>query len=1085
MTINENVIVIVCLNSLKRYLLALGLIMCILIIPLQLQAQQSSKKTIKGQVTNAIGEPVVATVTESGTTNGMITDAEGNFTLQVGSNAVLEVSSMGYEQQKINIDKLKTGFLKIVLEEDVKSLDEMVVIGYGTTKRSEFTGAANVVDMEKMRKTPVKTFAEGLAGRAAGVQVYSEDGQPGAESNIIIRGASSMTQSNQPLYVIDGIPIDDFEQAALNPNDIESMSILKDASSTSIYGARGTNGVIIITTKKGTVGKPTLILNSSIGIHTASKKIEVMSPYEYIKYQLEFAPTSTEGNYLYDGLTLEHYRDVAPVDFQDYLFRSALAQDYSITMRGGTDATKYIASLSATLQDGVIINSGDNRYQGRLSLDQTVNERLKVGLTVNYTDVLSHGAPVALGSTGDGTLSLTNYLFITAWGYRPIAGKDSTDFLVEDIDPLYNTLRVNPIISTENENRKRSRNILLGNMYLNYEIIKDLKLRVQAGIRKSGLRAENFFNRKTTRGRDIPTNINGVNANVVHADNVLLNNDNTLSYRFNINKTHRFDLLLGHSISKATGMRYGFTSTFIPSEELGMSGMDEGIIKDPVAIPTDNVGISYFGRLTYNYKSRYIFSSTLRRDGSSRFSKQNRWGYFPSASLAWNITNEKFMRPLRHYVSRARLRTSYGITGNNRVSDFAYLAGLNMSSFRGSYSFNNGTPNEGMYQVSMQNDALRWESSPQADIGLELGLFKNRIKITLDVYEKLTKGLLMNVDMPANAPVSRVFMNSGEIRNRGWEFELKTVNIRTNNFSWETDFNISHNRNKIIKLANNQNVIYSSVRFNPLFNMPAYVSKVGESMGQFYGFVHDGNYQLTDFEWTDKVTGEPIDPSIINSENIQDYYYMLKDDLPTNGSGVLRSNISPGDIKYKDFDGDLEITSEDRKVLGSPFPLFIGGCSNDFVYKNFDLNVFLQWSYGNKLLNANRLILEGNATNLPSWNQYASYINRWTPENPTNDNFRAKGQGPTAYSSRIIEDGSFLRLKAIAFGYSLPERWIKRVNIQQLRLSLSANNLITWTKYSGLDPEVSTRNTSILTQGFDFSPYPRNKAVTFSLNITY
>lgn len=1085
MKINKNAIFCLC-SSLLRNQIATGLILLILCaFPLQLQAQQTSQKTIKGRVTNTTGEPVVATVTEFGTTNGMITDAEGNFTLQVGSNAILEVSSMGYEKRQIKT-KSRTEFLNIVLEEDVQLLDEMVVIGYGTTKRSEFTGAANVVDMDAIRKIPIKTFAEGLAGRAAGVQVYSEDGQPGAESNIIIRGASSMTQSNQPLYVIDGVPIDDFEQAALSPHDIESISILKDASSTSIYGARGTNGVIMITTKKGTLGKPTLILNSSLSFHNASKKIDVMSPYEYVKYQLEYARGPATESYLYDGLTLEDYRDVEPFDFQDYLFRTAKVRDYSISMRGGTDVTKYNASLSATFQDGVIINSGDNRYQGRFSLDQTVNNKLNVGLRVNYTDILGHGAPIALGSAGDGsTASLTNYLFITAWGYRPISGKDSTDFLLEEDDPLYENLRVNPFISTKNEYRKRSSNILFGNIRLNYEIIKDLTLRVQGGIRRRNIKNENFFNSKTTRGRDLPSNVNGVNANVVNVDNILLNSDNTLSYKFNINKIHRFDLLLGHSVSKSTGMRYGFTSTFLPSEEMGMSGISGGILKYPISIPTNNAGVSYFGRFTYNYRSKYIFSSTLRRDGSSRFSKKNRWGTFPSASFAWNITNEKFMRPLRHYVSQARLRASFGITGNNRASDFAYLAGLDVSNIRGAYSFNNATPNEGMYQVSMQNDDLRWESSPQTDIGLELGLLKNRIRVTVDVYEKLTKGLLMNVNMPANAPAPRAYMNSGEIQNRGWEFELKTINVKTNNFRWETDFNISHNRNKILKLANNQDVLYSSVRFNSLFNMPAYISEVGKGMGLFYGLVHDGNYQLTDFEWTDKITGEAIDPSVINSENIQDYNYMLKDDIPTNGSAIARSSISPGDIKYKDFDGDLHITSEDRRVLGSPFPLFIGGCSNDFMYKNFDLNIFFQWSYGNKVLNANRLILEGNATQLPSWNQFASYINRWSPENPTNENFRARGQGPTAYSSRVIEDASFLRLKAISLGYSLSERWIKRVNIQQLRLSLSASNLITWTKYKGLDPEVSTRNTSILTQGFDFSPYPRNRSVAFSLSITY
>lgn len=873
-----------------------------------------------------------------------------------------------------------------------------------------------------------------------------------------------MTQSNSPLYVIDGFPIDDLDQAALNPNDIESINILKDASSTAIYGSRGTNGVVVIVTKKGKAGKPTINLNSSLGFQKISNKMEIMSPYEFLKYSMERNPGFTNSYYLYDGKTIEDYRNVQGIDFQDHLFRTAKVNNHTFSIRGGTEATKYAASISAYLQDGILENSGYNRYQGRLSLDQTVNNKLKIGLMANYSDILNYGAPVAVGSTGDGQLTLSNYLFVTAWGYRPVAGRDSADFLNEEVDPLYADMRLNPILSNKNEYRKSPSNIIIGNVYADYSITKDLLLQVKGGITRTTGRNEAFFNSKTTRGRPYTLNVVGVNANVANFDLTVLSSENTLKYKKVFNKVHSVDGLIGYSMQTVKGFRNGFQSIFIPSEELGMSGMDGGLIQNPITAPTDYASVSYFGRLNYGYKARYMFTAALRRDGISKFAKENRWGYFPSAAFAWNLSNEEFMKTLV-FVSTAKFRVSYGVTGNNRVNDFAYLPGLTVSSFNPAYSFNNGTPSAGMYQTSMENRKLRWESSPQTDFGVDLGFIKNKIKITFDIYKKLTKDLLMNVDMPSNAPVGRIFMNSGEIENKGWELELNTTNLKTRSFTWETSFNISQNKNKVIRLADDQTVLYSSVQFNSQYNMPAYISEVGRPMGQFWGLIHDGNYQYSDFD------------------NPEEGVYVLKPGVTTNG--MQRIQIKPGDIKYKDLNGDSVVNSLDRAYLGSPFPKLIGGLMNDVRYKNFDLNIFFQWSYGNKLLNANRYILEGNSTQMEAMNQFASYSNRWTPDNPTNKNFRAGGQGPLAYSSRVIEDGSYLRLKALTVGYSLPNTILKRINIQQARFSLSGSNLITWTNYSGLDPEVSVRNVSILTQGFDFSAYPRNKVITIGLNVTF
>ncbi|MBL7734225.1 MAG: TonB-dependent receptor [Chitinophagaceae bacterium] len=1019
-------------------------------------------RSVQGVIYEESSSAVVqgASIAVKGTNRAVTSGPDGSYRIQAANSETLVFSYVGFQTFEVRVGDKEN--INVTLSKKTSSMDEVVVVGYGTVKKTDLTGSVSTVNMNDMLKAPVVSFAEALAGRAPGVQVSSQDGQPGVGMDIVVRGATSMTQSNAPLYVIDGFPIEDIEQASLNPQDIESINILKDASASAIYGSRAANGVVVIETKRGKIGKPVVSVNGSLGFQRLTRTMELMNPYEFVKYQFERNPTAA-AIYFNNGKTLESYKDQKSIDMQDHLFRDAQTQIYDVAVRGGNDQTKYSLSGSVYGQDGIILNSDYKRYQGRFSIDQKINNKAKIGAIINYSNLLTNGAPIALGSTGDGQLTLSNNLFFTAWAYRPVAGNDSIDLLEAFEDPQYVDLRLNPIVATQNNYIKRTSSVLSGNVYLDYSFTNNLVLSVKGGVTHTNSRNDAFYNSRTNRGRPYSLNIRGVNSDVRDVESSVLSNENTLTYKKTFNSVHNLTALAGFSMQQVKSFTHGYSSMNIPNEALVMSGIDEGTPYALTSLFTENGLVSYFGRINYGYKSRYLLTATFRGDGSSKFAPGNKWGYFPSAAFAWNIHNESFMESVS-FLSNAKLRITHGLTGNNRVGDFAYMPGLVTSSTAAVYPFNNATPNIGARATSMGNSQLKWETTAQTDLGMDLGLLKNRIEITVDWYRKITTDLLLNAQMPGNAGFTSAWMNIGKIENTGWEFGLNTLNVSAKSFSWTTGFNISFNRNKVLELVNDEQERFTNVQLQSQLNMPAYVSRIGEPMGQFWGLIHDGNYQYEDFD------------------NPSQGVYTLKATVPDNGAP--RAGIKPGDIKYKDLNGDLTVNSEDRAVIGSAVPKHIGGFVNNFTYKNFDLNVFFQWSYGNQLLNANRYFLEGNLTQTDAMNQFASYIDRWSPENPTNKNFRAGGQGPIAYSSRVIEDGSYLRLKTLSIGYNIPASAIRKMKINQVRIHASGNNLLTWTNYSGMDPEVSVRN-SVLSPGFDFSAYPRGRTITFGLNVQF
>ena len=1035
-----------------------GIVMLLmLLLSFSDQALSQQLKSITGTVLEA-GQPLPGvTVRVKGTNRGTTTLANGKYSIQAASNETLVFAFLGMVTQETVVGNRST--VNVTLQVSSASLGEVVVIGYGTVKKPDLTGSVGVVPMDDMMKAPVGTFAEALAGRVAGVKVNASDGQPGGGINIVIRGAGSLTQSTAPLYVIDGFPVENPDPASINPEEIESMTILKDASSTAIYGSRAANGVILIQTKRGSVGKPVVNFSSSYGIQEMPKAMEVMSPYEFIKYQTELNPlTATTRAFFAGGKTLEDYKSVAGVNFQDYVLQQGAIQNYNLALRGGTDQTKYSISGSLFDQIGSIINTGLNRYSGRATLDQNISNKIKAGVTVNYSGIKQYGQVINQGAVTQG--NPTAFALARAWLYRPISPNPNDDLLADAVDDdalNASDFRVNPFIDLQNQHSFNITNLVETNGYLSYEINKNLNIQSNAGIRHNKLTLERFYNSKTAQGGPSPNNVNGVNGSISNLFSNSFSNETTLNYKKTFKKDHTITGLGLFAINSNNSNTKGYAGRLLPNENLGMDGLEEGLAFNPVSSSSVNTMASYAGRLDYNYKSKYIVTGTFRADGSSKF--REHWGYFPGAALAWNMHKEGFFAKLLPGVSTSKIRSSYGSNGNNRVGDFDTYARL-LQSVNG-YSFNNGTPIASNSVSSIGNPDLAWEKVTTIDLGYEIGILKDRVILEMDLYRKTTENLLLNAILPSSTGFGSAVKNIGKLRNDGLEFTLNTVNVQTKDFSWESNLNISFNKNKVMELTRGQRSLTSNSDYVSQFNKPLYVAEIGKPAGMMIGFIWEGNYQYSDFD------------------NPSPGVYILKPSVPTNGA--VRNTILPGDIKYKDINGDGIMNDADLTFIGNGQPIHTGGFSNNFNYKAFSLNVFFQWSYGNDIYNANRLIMEGNSNGWANINQFASYSNRWTPENPTNANYRTRGQGPIGFhSSRVVEDGSFIRMKTVSLNYNLPAKLIKTAYLSNLSLNVSAQNLITWTNYSGMDPEVSTRNNT-LTPGFDYSSYPKSPTIAFGI----
>ncbi|WP_264526347.1 SusC/RagA family TonB-linked outer membrane protein [Flavobacterium sp. N502536] len=854
--------------------------------------------------------------------------------------------------------------------------------------------------------------------------------------------------------------------------DIESIDVLKDASSTSIYGAQGANGVVLVTTKKAKGGKLTLSYDTYGGIKMIAKTIPVMNPYQYTQLLYEAATddarmqkfVSAFGTYdQLEGL----YKDRAGINWQDEVFGNSVESQYhKLSISGGENDTKYNAFYSVNNDQGIMLGSASVKNIAKLNVTNSISKKVTVTAIVNYSNQKVTG--LSTNDGGNARLSMLQNVL----QYRPTIGKTGSDEDLKTltVDPLDNqdspTFQ-SPLITIESQKREAITRAINMSLQLQYNITPSLIYRGLISYTDNSMKSK-YFN--DSRGIQAIRS-GGANGGVIHNIGTRLNYNNVLTYSKNFNKKHKFDASLGQEYIYNYTEGITASASAFPEVNLGWDKLQLGTIAGiPTSYAEDDKIISFFGRANYSFKNKYLLSATLRADGSSKFGTENQWGYFPSVSAAWRIIEEPFMEKLPAF-SDLKLRLSYGEAGNNRIANYAALGIFNS----GSYPLNNQM-NITAFQNNLPNPLLKWEATKSTNIGFDIGFFKQRIALTTELYENRSKDLLYNTRVPASSGFKKQFQNIGATSNRGIEFTLNTINVKTNSFNWSTTFNIAFNKTKVLSLSEGENSLIT----NSYTDRNDYILQVGKPVGVMYGYVRDGLYQVSDFDYNATTSAYTLKPGVV-SDNIV---------------------AQPGFIKFKDISGpngtpDGVINDLDRTAIGDANPKYTGGLNNTFSYKGIDLSVFLDFTVGNDIYNAN--VLNNSRLNLDNLNTVAIYADRWTTINAagqrvtdpaeltalnagkTNPAFNGNATG-RLYSD-IIEDGSFLRINNISLGYTLPKEWLKKSKISNLRIYFTAYNLYVFTKYSGYDPEVSVLNNAI-TRGVDFSAYPRSKSFITGLNIS-
>ena len=985
---------------------------------------------IKGKVLEDNSKvPVIgATVKGKGKQLGTVTDREGNFKISVKSlPTTLYVSSVGYKNQEIDVYEAEP--TTIYLAEDQNRLSNVVVIGYGTQKRSDLVGSISTISTDSYKQIPVSSLDNALQGKAAGVQVTQTSGEPGGSVSIRIRGGSSIQGGNEPLYVIDGFPFYNNTAtagvisgtstnplSAINPGDIESINVLKDASATSIYGSRGANGVIIITTKRGKGEKTQITYEGSFGIQSLRKKIDLLNAHDFaiLRNNALYDTNPTLGQYQYLSQA-EIDKLGKGTDWQDEAFRSAFTQNHQISIIGGSLKTHYAISGNYFTQDGIIKNTDLKRFSSRVNIESQVSEKFKVGINITGSKSDADVAPAGI---------VGNLLLMpaTATVYEP----NGSYTLRNPFENIFS----NPIASLNEQINKSTSYRLLGSAYGEYAIIKGLIIKALFGANINNNKESNYIPKTIYEG----SLVNGqASLGVLNSSTWL--NENTLTYSKELWKKHNFDFLLGYTQQKTTTdiVRTG-SSNFV-SDNLTYNSLQSGsVITTPYSDSQNSVLNSFLGRINYNYDQTYFFTTSIRDDGSSRFGKNKKWGVFPSLGASWLVSNEKFYKPVLSIMNNLKLRISYGKTGNQEIGNYQSQSTLTSAN----YLFGNSLVT-GFTPARISNDNLGWETTYQTDAGIDISLLKDRISLIIDGYSKKTVDLLLNVQIPWTTGQSTSLQNYGSVENKGLELTLNTQNL-VGNFKWNTGFNISFNRNKVLSIGGLANSYISG----------NYIVQIGQPLGSFYGCVTDGVLQTADVAT----------------------------------KGVYTGNATPkaGDRLYKDVNGDKTFNStSDRTIIGNAQPDFIFGFSNNFEWKGFDLSLLFQGSIGNQILNGNKQTLE-----LFSGQQNAdiSALDRWTSTNSSNTIPRAKLDPAPVFSDRYIEDGSFVRLKTISLGYTFPKKIIKHLQLSNLKVYVSGSNLLTWTKYTGFDPEITSGDNTV-SQGTDSGIYPVSRSFNAGINITF
>lgn len=1024
-----------------------------------LTAAAQGKLTVSGLVLDETGAPLIgAGVIEDGNlANGTVTDIDGKYTIVVPSDATIIFNYISYKTEMVKVAGRKV--IDVTLMPDNTVLEEVVVIGYGTMKKSDLTGSVASVSSKAIEDFKSGTVLEALGGQIAGVNVTAADGTPGAGYDIKIRGVGSVNGDTSPLYIVDGFEVDNIDFLA--NQDIMSIDFLKDASASAIYGARAANGVVLVTTKSGIDGKPQISYNGSATYRLLSKRVELLSPYQFVKLQVEANPTKygttyyklgedSDGNaYTYQSAE-DYLAEGIGIDWQNEAFRPTWSQNHDISVRGGTKDSKYTISFSHFDEDGIFTNSGYRKDNARVKLFQKVTKWLNIDFSINYTNTLKTG-------TGTSGGVLANIL-----RYRPTGGLNVSDYTLRYsmYDPLsmsesnFNSSDNNPILQAESVDDNRKQEQWIANASLNFTLAKGLTFKTSATYNANYQRRDIFYGENSNqayRG-------GGVYGSTQTTRALRWQNSNVLTYKTNIAKKHSIEAMVGHEVSYSGNEYLLGQSKDFPFEDLKNDNLGLGATPSQVTTyKAENLRQSFFARAFYNYKERYMFTGTLRADASTVFSKKHKWGFFPSFSLAWNIAKESFMDNAA-WLSNLKLRAGWGTVGNDRISNYLSMDLYTPSKYGvGSSQVTVLTPKQ------IANENLKWEGSTTANLGLDFGVFDSRLNITADAFIKDTKDLLLAQNLAHVTGFDSQWQNIGKIRNKGIEVTLNSVNFNNRNFFWSTDFNISFIKNTLVALQDGTEYMFSRSGFNSNFSGYDYVAYLGSALGDMYGYMYDGVYQYADF-------------------NVAPGGGMTLKDGVVDISDHAGKAAMPGMVKYKDMDGDGVITTSDRTVIGNGQPDWYGGITNSFNIYGIDFSFMFQFTYGNEVYNATRMYCT--QSNSDRTNQWAEVADRWTETNASSVVPSYDGYVPSELYSRFIEDGSYLRLKNITLGYTFPEQLTRKAHINKVRVYVTAQNLFCLTKYSGYDPEVNTL-TSPLMPGFDWGGYPKSKAFTFGLELQF
>jgi TonB-linked SusC/RagA family outer membrane protein len=1036
------------------------------------------EKLISGTVTDEGKNPIAGvSITIKGTAIGTTTDVNGKFSLTVPDGNLgdsLLFTSVGYEEKAVAIGGQDV--FNITMDPVISNLNQVVVVGYGTQRRAAVTAAISSVPMKEIKDMPVSNVATALQGKIPGVVVQQNNGAPGSTPAIKVRGLGSISAGNSPLIVVDGNIVSANVFSLLNSSEIQSIDVLKDASSTAIYGSRGSNGVIIVTTRRGKTGRTNINLDVYGGFQEVTKTIDLLNSTQMAELSKEAANNAYLDNVpganisdpnsvrsvlryryprgeVFPWLNFDDPQKIAELpdyDLQDMIFQRAPISNYQLSVSGGTDKAQFYIGGGYLKQEGIIKESQFERYTVRAGVDVNVSKKLKVGLNINPSYRVQKEANANGHWADNGIINAA----LAAVPMAPLYAADGTYSSETAIAAPYNWPGItNPIANiTEFKSDLQTTN-LLGNAYLEFEIIDNLVFRSSGNVNLNSNRRNAYRTSAIVLNQLLPPNLPIAHAFSDQGLSWLFNN--TLSYKHTFNDDHDIDALIGiesyksnYQSSRADG------STFANDivQTLNAAGLPTAV----TSFKTQNATSSYFARVGYSYKNKYLANFSIRRDGSSVFGPENRWGTFPAGSIGWRITEEDFMKN-QDFLSEAKIRVSYGLSGNNAFNnDYPYVASVSSDN----YSFNNNLVT-GLAPSSLGNAKLGWEKSNQLDIGVDIGLFKDRIYLIADYYIRNTKDLLLSVNVPTLTGFSTAFKNIGEMENKGWEFALNTRNL-IGEFTWNTGINLSFNRNKVLALGPTGDAIKSGSGVGE-----TNITLIGEPIGSFYGYKQLGIFK---------------DAADLNS-----YPH-----TPTS---------RPGDVKYEDVNGDKVINADDRTVIGNNQPEFIYGMTNTFSFKNFDLNIAIQGVQGAKILNLGRRFFENVEG---SQNQLSHVLNRWKSPTDPGDGVIPRANGSTtgmnnAVSSRWVEDASYLRINNITLGYQLPKQIVQRLKLQQARVYFSAQNVYTWTDYLNYNPEASNYEASTpvanngggtvagssLTGGVDYGAYPLARTFTLGINLGF